>query len=143
MPIKYVAVDLKEYAHDFTSQIVSELNCWKMWIWKHFTLSKCTCQVYRMEYLEVSPSVVASILYKKVFLHFYFHIDYTFNVVRNECIQMERSAFVWIFELRQIMQLNCSYYNRKNFCAFFMFLPNEMLYLIMNVRKRFMKMELT
>ena len=52
---------------------------------------------------------------QKLFLHFYFHIDYTFNVVRNECIQIERSAFVWIFELRQIMQHNCSYYNRKTF----------------------------
>ena len=52
---------------------------------------------------------------QKLFLHFYFHIDYTFNVVRNECIQMERSEFVWIFELRQIMQPNCSYYSRKSF----------------------------
>ena len=32
--------------------------------------------------------------YTKTFLHFYFHIDYTFNVVRNECIQMERLEFV-------------------------------------------------
>ena len=82
---------------------------------KHFTQSKCTCQAYWEEYLKVSSCVVASILYKNFFLHFYSYIDYTFNVVRNECIQMERSEFVWIFELRQIMQPNCSYYSRKSF----------------------------
>ena len=66
-------------------------------------------KVYPVVYLKVSPSVVASIKYNKSFLHFYFHIDYTFNLVRNGCIQMEHLTFVWIFELQQIMQHNCSY----------------------------------
>ena len=64
---------------------------------------------YWTYYLKVSPSVVASIKYKK-FLHFYADIDYTFNVVRNGCCnEMERLEIVWIFKLQQRMQHNCTY----------------------------------